>query len=178
MHVFLTGDIQVGKTTIIQKVLSRIKGKIGGFETYFGSDRGLLDRYLYMSEAGQPRCCDEEHAVVRFRKGEAPSTNIERFDICGTNWIKKARQEASIIVMDECGNLENEAHCFQREIRMALNGETPILGVVKQNSTGWTKSIRDHERVILLSVTKENREALPDDIIALLGRGIKGEKNA
>jgi nucleoside-triphosphatase len=38
-HIFLTGEIQIGKSTVIKKTLTLLKLEYGGFCTYFGSDR-------------------------------------------------------------------------------------------------------------------------------------------
>ena len=40
MHVFLTGEIQVGKSTALDKTLSLLKLPYGGFRTYFGGRTG------------------------------------------------------------------------------------------------------------------------------------------
>ena len=63
--------------------------------------------------------------------------------------------------MDECGNLERQAILFQREILDTLDGNIPILGIIKQDSSGWTDCIRNHPRVRIITVTKENRNELP-----------------
>ena len=57
-HIFLTGDIRIGKSTVIRKALLLLKppdyaGKpfFGGFRTYFGPDRTDPDRFLYRRTA-------------------------------------------------------------------------------------------------------------------------------
>lgn len=76
--------------------------------------------------------------------------------------IKDARSNADLILMDECGSLESEALDFQKEIIHTLNGDKPVLGVVKLASKGWTDKIRNHPNVIMITVTKENRNDLPE----------------
>jgi nucleoside-triphosphatase len=63
--------------------------------------------------------------------------------------------------MDECGGLEREARAFQNEVLDALEGDIPVLGVVKAGLTGWTDEIRGHPKVRLLTVDRSNRDMMP-----------------
>ncbi len=36
MHLFLTGEVRVGKSTIVQQVLQEYRGTVGGFRTILG----------------------------------------------------------------------------------------------------------------------------------------------
>ncbi|MFA9463927.1 MAG: nucleoside-triphosphatase [Velocimicrobium sp.] len=164
MHIFLTGEIQIGKTTIIKKTLFLLSKKEGGFCTYFGLDREMPNRWLYMNDASLPNIYQKDHAVACFHAGYAPLTLIDQFDVFGAELIRKAKDKADIIIMDECGSLEEEAFCFQEEVLNALDGDIPVFGVIKLSSTGWTEKIRSHPKVKLFFVTKENRDALPEKI--------------
>jgi nucleoside-triphosphatase len=167
-HIFLTGDIQIGKIKVIRKALLLLKppddaGKpfFGGFRTYFGPDRADSKRFLYMNGASSPPIYDEQHAVARFREGRAPKALPGRFDALGVKFISEARKNARVIVMDECGGLEREARAFQNEVLDALKGDIPVLGVVKAGLAEWTNEIRRHPKVRLLTVDRSNRDMLP-----------------
>ncbi len=164
MHIFLTGEIQVGKSTVITKTLPLLHKTIGGFKTYFGPDRDLPNKLLYMNSAILPNIYSEENAVARFREGHPPKTLTEKFNSYGTGLIRHAKTGSDLIIMDECGNLEQNAIQFQKEILDALDGDISIFGVVKLTSKGWTEQIRNHPKVTLIFVTKENREELPNII--------------
>lgn len=161
MHIFLTGEIQVGKSTVLDKTISLLGKKYGGFRTYFGEDRNSSNRVLYMNSADKTKVFNEENIVVLFRKGNAPIADVSKFNVYGSKLIKDARINADLILMDECGSLESEAIDFQNEIIHTLNGHKPVLGVVKLSSKGWTDKIRDHPNVKMITVTKENRNNLP-----------------
>lgn len=163
MHIFLTGEIQIGKSTVINKTLDLLQMIPQGFRTYFGPDREKADRLLYLNSAAQPRTFNEEKAVVHFRAGQPPEVLIDRFDGYAVQLIRRARidSDSALILMDECGSLESGALVFQREILAALDGKKPILGVVKLAGRGWTDRIREHAKVVLLTVTRENRDRLP-----------------
>ena len=89
---------------------------------------------------------------------------FKKFNIYGSKLIRDSRNKADLILMDECGSLECEAYEFQDEIINTLNGQKPILGVVKLASKGWTDAIRNHPNVKMITVTKENRDYLPEKL--------------
>ncbi len=164
MHVFLTGDIQIGKTTVINKTTALLNKTMGGFQTYFGLDRGSPTKRLYINSVAKPKVFCEENIVVQFRGEDFPLIHNEKFDIYGVKLIEEAKEKSQLIVMDECGILEQFATSFQSEILDTLDEKTPILGVVKQASWGWTDCIRNHPMVKLITVTRENRDQLPEII--------------
>lgn len=172
MHVFLTGNVQVGKSTVLQKVVSTLDLPIGGFRTSFGSNRAEADRWLYLWDASAPPAQDEAHGVVRFTD-RRPEIFLDRFNTLGGGALRHARESgAKLILMDECGRFEGQAAEFQREIFSALDGDVPVLGVVRQGYHGWLDDIRNHPKVTLLTVTEDNRNALPSQIVALLEKNI------
>ncbi|MBW9150735.1 nucleoside-triphosphatase [Clostridium estertheticum] len=165
MHIFLTGEIQIGKSTVIVKTLDLINKTPKGFQTYFGLDRGCQNKLLYMNSVSEPKVFREENAVARFSDGYPPNALTEKFDTYGVELIRTARAESNLILMDECGNLEQDAFVFQKEIIDALDDNVPILGVIKLVSRGWTDIIRNHLKVKLILVTRENRDGLPQILV-------------
>ncbi len=167
-HVFLTGDIQSGKSTVIQKVLANLDVTVGGFCSGYGPDRAAENRLLYLWDAAEAPAYDEAHSVAQITP-QGRKAFPERFDILGCNALRRAREtNVDLILMDECGFLERDAAQFQAEVLKTLDGACPVFGVVRLHSSGWTDSIRNHPNVTLITVTKENRDILPDQITALL----------
>lgn len=165
----MTGDVQSGKSTVLQKVLARLNVSVGGFQTGFGSDRGEADRWLYLWDASGVPAPDQDHGVVHFTEGARPEVFSDRFNELGGGALRRARESgADLILMDECGRFEGQAGEFQREIFTALDGDVPVLGVVRQGYNGWLDEIRSHPNVTLITVTQENRDNLPDEIISMI----------
>ena len=164
-HVFLTGAVQCGKSTVVSRVLAGWAGAVGGFRTGFGPDRACPERLLYLWSAAEPARYDQAHAVVRFFDGCAPEAIPGRFDALGTACLAGA---PALWVMDECGRLERDALAFQRAVLEKLEGDTPVLGVVREGFPGWTRSIADHPDVELITVTEDNRDGLPGLILERL----------
>ncbi len=167
-HIFLTGDVQSGKSTVLDKVASQLTGRIGGFRSGSGSQRHEADRQLYLWDVMDEPVCDAAHQVARIAP-DGRTAFPERFDALGCDALRRAK-EAGVdwILMDECGFLERDATEFQAEVLRTLDGDIPVLGVVRLRSSGWTDAIRTHPKVTLITVTEENRDALPGQILALL----------
>lgn len=162
MHIFLTGEIQVGKSTVLAKTLKLLNIRYGGFKTYFGADRGAEERCLYLNAIAEPDNYELTSTVVQFRKDAGPLVLTEKFNSTGVELIKSACNHSNLIVMDECGNFEREALAFQSEIIKTLDQNKPVLGVLKLDSSGWTDLIRNHPKVKLITVARQNRDALPE----------------
>lgn len=164
MNIFLTGEIQIGKSTVINKVLNFLNVDYGGFKTYFDSNRESCDKILYLSSAAEPKMFTEDNVVVRFHGDCPPEVLNSKFDTNGVRLIKDARLNSKLILMDECGRLEADAFKFQHEILDALSGNKPVFGALKKSDKGWTDSIRNHPNVKLITVTRENRDYLPEKL--------------
>lgn len=164
MHIFLTGTVQIGKTTVIDKTLALLGVTAGGFRSYFGADRHCPSHhYLYMSSAAEPRAFTPEHAVVEFGEdanGMMRHAVLPRFEELGLQYLSEA-SSYPLIVLDECGRLEQKLPRFRARVLELLDGDTPILGVMRQDAMGWLEDIRNHPKVQLITVTEQNRNDLP-----------------
>lgn len=171
-HIFLTGDVQSGKSTVMEKVLAGLNVTVGGFRSGSGPDRHEADRWLFLWDAADEPVYDETHRVAHITSEERRSFP-ERFDTLGCDALRRAKDSSvDLILMDECGFLERDAAEFQAEVLRTLDGDIPVFGVVRLRSSGWTDAIRNHPKVTLTTVTEENRDALPGQIISLLQQNI------
>lgn len=160
MHVFLTGAPGVGKSTALYRTLTLLNISPGGFLTYFGPDRDSL----YLGPAWLPRAYPAERIVARMADGR-PVADPAAFDQLGPAAIH-GLPGAKLLLFDECGGLEREALFFQQAVLSALDGSVPILGVIKPQRAGtWLTGIQDHPRVVILPVTVDNRDALPELLV-------------
>lgn len=165
MHIFLTGDRQIGKTTALLKAAALLGIPADGFLTYFAEGRNHPDRRLCMRRAMHE---EAPEVVAAFHEGRKPRVLTERFDAFGSGLLLQARETAGLILMDELGRLERDALLFQRTVLETLDGGAPVLGVVRHDAGGWTERVKAHPKVRLLYVTPQNRDALPARIAALL----------
>ena len=166
MHVFLTGDRQIGKSRALNGALAQLRLPVYGFRTRFLTrERGSSS--LYMVPANDPENFDETMMVAELRDGKMrPLT--ERFDAWGAHLLRQAQKHPEgIILMDEVGHLEKNALGVQDAIRECLDGDIPVLGVLRKDQA-WHDFIKNHPKVRVITVTEENRGGMADRVAKLI----------
>ncbi len=163
-HIFLTGEKQIGKSTILSSVIETYKDIIVGFQTLPFIINGMKKGYYIHNMSGLKEtnndvpiciCVGEENTV--------PVT--ESFDKIGTLILKTTRGKNGIMIMDELGKMEREAHVFQREVCKCLDTEQIVVGVLQKTSQKFIQDIRSRRDVIVYEVTNENRDSLKNEIL-------------
>nr|WP_320131824.1 nucleoside-triphosphatase [uncultured Holophaga sp.] len=169
-HLFLTGSIQVGKSTLLDRVLARLGRPLGGFRT-FGTPRredGTSDVCLrgVGVEVGAHR--------VAIRGGERPGFEAypEVFDEVGAPLLDRPLPQEAICVMDELGFMESGALAFQEAVLRRLDGDLPVFGVIKPRAHPFLDRVRAHPKVQVLAVDPGNRDDLAD-LIQLIPVGFR-----
>lgn len=156
-NLFLTGEKQVGKSTIINYFIERNYGKVDGFKTLVENDP---NRKFYMQPLLYEKTCNKE-AYIGERINNKLISFPETFEKLGVEILTNCLQnQPSIIIMDEIGVMENNASKFQKLVHECLNSSIPVLGVLKNKSTPFLNSIKNRSDVELRTVTVENRDDL------------------
>lgn len=170
MHIFLSGPIQVGKSTVIRKSLSLLgQPVLGGFRSLsLPTEIPYAQAEVYIGPAAGGPIQDRDH-LLGVRWGEGMFTAFPgAFESGGVDILQHPPREARLLLMDELGMLESRAPHFRESVLAALDGHLPILGVVKPLPIPFLDAIRSHPNVQVLDVTRENREQLPEEVAALL----------
>lgn len=169
MHVFLTGDRQVGKSTAVRGIVRALGLPVKGFVSGFA--QGGHGGALFLMPADQPPLMDEAHLVASREQGRM-TAHPGCFDRIGVPLLEEAlRCTGGLILMDEIGHLEKDAPGFREAIWRCLDGSVPVLGVLRRD-VPWHEEIKQHPQVRVLTVTLDNREQIPGEAIALLTQRI------
>ena len=163
-HIFLTGEKQIGKTTILSSVIERYKEETVGFQTLPFLINGVKKGYYMHSikEIGK----NFNDTPISIRIGEEKMVPVtESFDKIGTLILKTARGQNGIMIMDELGKMEKEAYVFQREVFQCLDTEQLIVGVLQKTSQEFIESIKSRQDVVVYEVTNENRDSVKKEIL-------------
>lgn len=175
MHLFLTGHIQVGKSTLIHHILSQLPDvTLGGFRTISVRDLpdGSASVYIVGAKEEMPSVGEENRIGIRTRTPvpdqKGPLAFPEHFDSYGCSLLEHA-EDSTLILMDEIGKMERNAASFLNRVRTLLDQDTPILGVVReQGSTPIQAYIRNHPKVHLIQVTEENRDSMKEELFRMV----------
>lgn len=164
MHIFLTGAVGCGKSTVIRRSLALLgQPCLGGFRTITTASEipgALGEVYIIRADdAGQVRTRGN---LVGIRWGNGRGTAFPcGFEQGGCAALAAPPPDAALLLMDELGVMESAAARFCAAVRARLDGSLPILGVVKPKQTPLLDAVRAHPRVRLLAVEETNRDALP-----------------
>lgn len=166
MHVFLTGEVQIGKSTAISRFLASVPEKrVSGFKTVSRPRAGDGTLEVLLSS---PDGSGAHVAGLRLGSGRYEGYP-EVFDKYGPGLLDGA---GDLVLMDEIGFMERHAARFSEAVLRTLDGSTPVLGVIKPKSTALLDEIRARRDVCVIEVNAQNRDLIP----TLLGRLLFGAK--
>lgn len=167
-HIFLTGEKQVGKSTLWRKVLGRSGIHPGGFQTLEYLVNGNFRGYRLHSLGRTPADLgnDVPASVFLRRKLHIPVT--ASFDIFGSALLKLALEDGGFILMDELGIFERDASAFRQSVVECLNGDCHVLGVLQKADDPFLEDILKRPDVLVFTVTTENRDALAEPLMKAL----------
>ena len=166
MHVFLTGPVQIGKSTLIAAALDALQPeRLGGFRTVSAKPEADGSRPVYLHPAAaQDLLCGAQNRVGIRRPELGIASFPDAFETAGMDALKGA-EDCDLVLMDEIGRMERHADTYSARIRTLLDGCVPILGVVQKK--GRHPARRRHpqppERAPDRGIGGEPRRAAPGD---------------
>ena len=160
--IFLTGDRGIGKSTIIENLLSKLPPKnYGGFFTRPNLENGALKGFEIID------LISGEKAGIAFF---APTGEIiplkEGFLGVGINSLKNA-EKRELPVMDELGFLELCAPDFQKAVFQALLNAPKALGVLRNEPNPFLEQVKAMPGVKIITVNRENREQILAELLEI-----------
>lgn len=167
-HIFLTGEKQVGKSTLWRKVLERSGISPGGFQTLEYLVGGAFRGYRLHGLGRTPTDLGNDVPVSVFLRRKLHLPVPGSFDIFGTALLKLALEDGGYILMDELGIFERDAAAFRQAVVDCLNGACHVLGVLQKADDPFLEAILNRPDVLVFTVTKENREALVQSLLEAL----------
>jgi nucleoside-triphosphatase len=177
----LTGPPGVGKSTIVSRVILRLKSsglivggcstterKVGGarvgFEVINLTD-GTKGELASISASLGPR-------VGRYR------VNLASLSAVGAAGLAKAASSSEVIVIDEVGPMELVSPEFRKGVRACLDSGKPILAVVHERlEDDLISELREKSRETV-TVTVENRDEVADRLARSLLQAAGGQKTS
>lgn len=160
MNILLTGEINAGKSRLIDAFLGQYSGSIGGYKTVRA--KTSLDDFfgiylLDVRSVGAPltkqnrigTCYPDRSLYCHADVLEAAGAKALNFDAA-----------PSLIVMDEIGVLEKNCSAFTEKMIECLDSSTNVLGVIKKKRSRFLESITSRKDVIVIEVEGMPREQL------------------
>ena len=184
-HIVLCAPKKTGKTTLIERILQEAGSPaagapipVYGFQTKRCAASDGIGR-IYMFPAGRGLTGDNppEARYIGSTQGRVLDVCTETFDTYGTSLIQAARP-GGLLIMDEIGHMEKDAHRFLQAVFEALDGDIPILASVRYTTApiDYIERIKHHPRVRLYMLTGENRDAVYSQVRNTVFGGSAGRK--
>lgn len=156
-HVLFTGEIGVGKSTVLRRMLALLGADARGIETYSTESRDAQCRRLFLRAYGS----GEKGTLIGIVPGSDRTAAAPLFDTLAVRLLEDAQEKSKLIVIDEIGRLERDAHAYHAALKACFDSGKTVIGVLRKHKSEWADFIRSREDVLLLEVTQQNRDDLP-----------------
>jgi len=166
-HVLLvTGVPGVGKTTLIRRVAERLQGmKLGGFYTEEQREAGQRTGF---------RLLDFEGRALTFAHVGFGGPRVSRYgvDVAALDARAEAllapRPEVAVYLVDEIGKMECLSPRFVAAMRRLLESDRRVVASVAKKGEGLVDEAKRWPGATLWEVRHDNRDRLPDEVVAWL----------
>ncbi|MFW5649485.1 MAG: nucleoside-triphosphatase [Candidatus Alkaliphilus sp. MAG34] len=163
-NIFLTGEKYMGKSTLIQGVLNRLNLSAGGYTT----ERVIKDnKRIYTVKSLHDN--SESYLIANVDAIDySREVFMDSFDVGIVSILEKSLRDKDIIILDELGFFENDSEKFKRKIYELLDSNKVILGTIKDYDCEFLNNLKKREDILLIEVTKENREEILDELVKIV----------
>ncbi|MBQ5991271.1 MAG: AAA family ATPase [Clostridia bacterium] len=167
-HILITGRCGVGKSTLIRALIRAIPAPVCGMITK--KEAAGPDGFcpVFIHTYGEPKRFDDYNRVGLCREGKSIAFP-EAFDRFAET-MRYPRE--CVIVLDELGFMESEAHTFTETVMHTLDEAPLVIAAVRDKDTPFLDAVRAHLRADVYRIDEQNRgevrETLLNDLPLLL----------
>jgi nucleoside-triphosphatase len=164
-NILIQGEPGVGKTTLLCTIADSISNRrIGGFFTREIREKGVrvgfrIDTYDNQSGTLSHIAYTTGPRVGKYR------VDVSAFEKIGVQALKKALEDADVILIDEIGKMELYSEKFKEAVLRCLDSPKPLVATVMSRSYPFVDQIKVRQDVELMRVTFENRNSIADQLI-------------
>ncbi len=165
-HILICGRRQVGKTTMVTRLMRELTVPVYGFQTVKAATDPDGTHHICMYPAGlvDGHISPENH--IGDCNMHVLSLQPRVFDELGVSLLRAARP-GGVIVMDELGFMEAGSETFCGEVLKVLDGDIPVLATVKDTDRGamFLDRVRQHPNAELYMLTRENYDEVLSELL-------------
>jgi nucleoside-triphosphatase len=165
-RILLTGPPQCGKTTVSQKVIAGFPGRAAGFYTREVRERGARVGFEIVTLTGERAWLSHVNFPGPLRVGKY-GVNLENFHRVALPALEVA-PGVELMVVDEVGKMECLSDEFVAAMEHLWTAPVPLIITVAEKGGGFIAALKAKPDKTLITVTHNNREALPDRILTFL----------
>jgi nucleoside-triphosphatase THEP1 len=165
LKLFLTGDPGCGKTTVLRRVIDRLRGgvEMSGFLTEEFLKSGRRKGFRGVTLSGQEFLLADRDLDSPMRVGPY-GVSLEGLDTIGLDSLRPDPQ-TRLLVLDEVGKMESFSEPFRERVQELLDDPTPLLATVAVHGVGFPKRVRQDSRITLVRMRRRGRDAMVGEIL-------------
>jgi nucleoside-triphosphatase len=168
LHLFITGLPGVGKTTLIRELVTRLAefGPAGFYTEEIRNEQGIREGFRLVTLCGSQRVLSHVQQPGPYR--------VSRYgvDVAGFERLLEEldlrRLPAPLIVIDEIGKMECFSRRFVDVVTLLLDGPKTLVATIALKGEGFIRQVKQRPDCRLVTVTRENRDRLPDELASEL----------
>lgn len=165
-NIFITGDIRIGKSTVIKKILDLLKDnlKIGGYRCCRNI---IIEKHITTYEFFLVSLRDFSSYKIIENKVINNSNNVEIFSQNFNLYSEKLNDDlknCQLIILDEIGCAESNSYKFIDSLNKVLDSNKTVLGVLKKKDCSLINDIKKRDDLLLFEVDENNRDFIYKDI--------------
>ncbi len=157
MNILLTGPPQSGKSTLIEKVIKRVKRPATGFFTRELREKGKRVGFLIETLDGKTGLLAHQNIKSNYRVGKY-GVNIEDLDQIAVPSMLPSTDD-QIVVIDEIGKMECFSRLFKETLLRVLSAENQVVGSIAIKGDRFIQKIKNRDDVILVSISEKTRDS-------------------
>lgn len=163
-HILITGLPGIGKTTLIRELATRlVEFRPAGFYTEeIRNERGIREGFRLITLCGCQRILSHIRHPSPYRVGRY-GVDVEGFE-CLLEELDLRDSLAPLIIIDEIGKMECFSRRFVDTVQLFLGGPKTLVATIALNGEGFIQQVKQRPDCRLVTVTRENRDHLPDEI--------------
>ncbi|MDP2193477.1 MAG: nucleoside-triphosphatase [Alphaproteobacteria bacterium] len=176
MKIFITGKPGVGKTTLLEQIISKLALKnMMGCVVKEQRDNGQRTGFHIQYTPAQPATLlalknihISDHYVSKY------SVNIDGIEHEMLPFMEKMlmTEDVPLLFFDEIGRMQNKSPLFLPMLNHLLEKSTSFLATILYDDEEWTLPFKHNPHYFFITVTEENRDMVGDQIISLFHQSI------
>lgn len=169
-HILICGDVGVGKSTLIRKLILSAGKPVYGFATkrLTHEKDGFFPIYIHPADRPEEERTYSPDNYIGRCDGKIHDVKYDVFNKEGVRLIEGAKDDG-LLIMDELGFMEAKAEKFVDAVFKALDGDVQIIAAVKsRRDVPFLEEVRNHPKSEVFRITKENRDQLYTELIKKL----------
>ncbi|MDH5739845.1 MAG: NTPase [Nitrospira sp.] len=167
-HIMITGLPGVGKTTLIRKLAERLtEYRPAGFYTEEIRDaQGVREGFRLVTLCGR-------RLILSHVRHHGPD-RVSRYGVDVEGFERLLEEQdlhhspSSLIIIDEIGKMECFSKGFVDVVTLLLDGSKTLVATISLKGEGFIRQVKRRPDCRLVTVTRENRDRLPDELTSEL----------